>query len=45
VHVHWRLWANAKLVDPEPMTVGCFERGHTYSEAAQWLELTYPLEC
>jgi murein DD-endopeptidase MepM/ murein hydrolase activator NlpD len=42
VHVHWRLWARGRPIDPVSRTIGCFDPARDYARAP---ELTYPLAC
>lgn len=42
-HVHWELMTGRGMVDPLPLTVGCFDPKQAYP--TDRLVLTYPVEC
>ena len=42
VHVHWRLWARGRPIDPVSRTIGCFDPARDHSHTP---DFTYPLAC
>jgi len=42
VHVHWRMWASGRLIDPASRAIGCFDPARDYSRTPGF---TFPLAC